>query len=162
MRIIGRLFILVVLCIYGAGCSLGKWFPWFKHDTKIDITISAASNLNIDRAGNSNPVFVNILYVKSVGSFNNQDNYVALFYHPEKVLGNQLLFAKEPVVLEPGTVHKEQIIPPDGAKYLGIVAGIKNYRDNPPLKTVPIIEGKKQCLSINVDGNYLSISSKCE
>jgi type VI secretion system protein VasD len=109
---------------FAAPSSFSTPFSYPREQTRLDITISAAADLNPDDKGRAAPIMVRLYELRSEGSFESAD-YFALYNQDKALIGSDLL-VREEFIMRPGEVKtiRRKSHPDLGA--IGVLAG---YRD---------------------------------
>ena len=120
-RRFGRTLILLVITAFGiSGCA-----SWFQSDlTKLDLRLTAASDLNPDLAGRPSPLVVRIYELKAPTIFQNAD-FFSLYEFDQQTLGMDLVNSEE-MLLTPGQQTDVQAALSADTNYIAVIAA---YRD---------------------------------
>jgi len=100
--------------------------PVPKEHTKLDITLTAAADVNPDDQKRAAPILVRVYELKSGNTFENAD-YFSLHNNDKTLLGDDLLVRDE-FILRPGDVRTIDRRSYPDATAIGVLAG---YRDLP-------------------------------
>ncbi|QXI48358.1 MULTISPECIES: type VI secretion system lipoprotein TssJ [Pseudomonas] len=104
-----------------AGCSA---LSPYSHLTKLDLTLTATDQLNLDINGRPSPVVVRLFELKHPVAFESSD-FFSLYQRPKETLSQDMV-ASEEHELRPGeTLALKLSIDPD-SRFVGILAA---YRD---------------------------------
>ena len=116
-----RALLLLVLGVLGlSGCA-----SWFQSDlTKLDLRLTAASDLNPDLAGRPSPLVVRIYELKAPAIFQNAD-FFSLYEFDQQTLGMDLVNTEE-MLLTPGQQTDVQAALSADTNYIAVIAA---YRD---------------------------------
>jgi type VI secretion system protein VasD len=95
-----------------------------KEQTQLDITISAASDVNPDEKGRAAPILVRVYELKSEAAFESAD-YFSLQNNEKAVLGGDLL-TREEFIFRPGDV---KTIRRKSHPELTVIAVLAGYRE---------------------------------
>lgn len=101
-------------------------FSYPREQTKLDITITAAADVNPDDKGRAAPILVRLYELKSEGTFESAD-YFSLHTNDKALLGSDLLVRDE-FILKPGDVKTIRRKSHPDIEAIGVLAG---YRDLP-------------------------------
>lgn len=101
-------------------------FSYSREQTKLDITITAAADVNPDDKGRAAPILVRLYELKSEGTFESAD-YFSLQSNDKALIGSDLL-VREEFIMKPGEVKTIRRKSHPDIEAIGVLAG---YRDLP-------------------------------
>lgn len=113
-----RRLALLVLTLFLGACGSAP------SPTEVDLTLTAAPDVNPDPSGRPSPIFVRFYQLGATGAFQSAD-YFQLHDKEAAVLGPSLLDRQE-LPLTPGTSQKIEITAKPGTTAIGVAAA---YRD---------------------------------
>ncbi|WP_295373283.1 type VI secretion system lipoprotein TssJ [uncultured Pseudacidovorax sp.] len=111
-----------LLC--AASCPVHAQYSAPREQTQLDITLSAAADVNPDDKGRAAPILIRLYELKSDGVFTSSD-YFSLQSNDKALLGGDLLVRDE-FILKPGEVKTLRRKSHPDTVALGVLAG---YRD---------------------------------
>lgn len=109
---------------FAAPSSFSTPFSYPREQTKLDIRLTAASDLNPDDKGRAAPILVRIYELRSEAGFESAD-YFTLQQHDKALIGSDLL-VREEFVMRPGDVRTIRRKSHPDLAAIGVLAG---YRD---------------------------------
>lgn len=101
-------------------------FSYPREQTKLEITITAAADVNPDDKGRAAPILVRLYELKSEGTFESAD-YFSLQTNDKALIGSDLL-VREEFIMKPGDVKTIRRKSHPDIEAIGVLAG---YRDLP-------------------------------
>ena len=90
----------------------------------IDLTISAANNLNPDIENRASPIVVRIYQLTHIDTFNNSD-FFALYENDQALLNKDLKYHEE-LEIKPGQLTIQQIMIDLNSKYIAVLAAFRD------------------------------------
>lgn len=109
---------------FAAPSSFSTPFSYPREQTKLDIRLTAASDLNPDDKGRAAPILVRIYELRSEAGFESAD-YFTLQQHDKALIGSDLL-VREEFIMRPGDVRTIRRKSHPDLAAIGVLAG---YRD---------------------------------
>lgn len=114
------------LVLLGCGTSLPSGEQPVREQTRLDITISTAEDVNPDDQGRAAPIVVRVYELRSTTPFENAD-YFSLEKEDKKTLGEDMLVRDE-FIMRPGD---RQVIRRESNPAMRAIAVLAGYRDLP-------------------------------
>jgi len=125
-------------------------------ETKIQVSISVADQVNPDINGRPSPIVVRLYELKNIGKFEEADFY-KLFEDHEGALGSDLL-ASEKFHFKPGdTKTLGHTVSPD-TKYIAVTAAFRDFNQSVWRDSIAIESAKTSELSILIERLNLTIT----
>jgi type VI secretion system protein VasD len=124
---VGMIFLLLLIQITACGG---------KKQVRLNVAISAASNLNPDPSGNPLSVVVRIYQLKDSGRFERAD-YDALWKNEKETLADDLIQQIERVI-HPGSQEIVDVQANPAAGFIGVLALFRNPSGDSWRKVVPV------------------------
>ena len=124
--------------------------------TKVELTLTAADDVNPDPEGRASPVIVRYYQLASTTAFEKADFFQ--LYDKEAALLGQDLLGREEVPLAPGAVQKASFEAKPGTKFLGVVAAYRDINQAEWRADVPIPANQTTKLKVTLDKLKLSIA----
>lgn len=150
---------LLALVLLTSACSALS--PYSKM-TKLDLTLSASTQLNPDLDGRPSPIVVRLIELKNPVAFENAD-FFSLYERPRESLSPDLV-ASEEIELRPGETRELKLSVNDGSRYVGVLAA---YRDLPETRwhyVVTLTPARLTRVELHLDQNgiqdTLSVAGK--
>jgi len=109
---------------FAAPSSFSTPFSYPREQTRLDITLMAAADLNPDDKGRAAPIMVRIYELRSEAGFESAD-YFTLLQHDKALIGSDLL-VREEFIMRPGDVKTIRRKSHPDLAAIGVLAG---YRD---------------------------------
>ena len=106
-----------------SGCSA---LSPYSSVTKLDLTLSASDQVNLDLNGRPSPLVIRLLELKHPVAFENVD-FFSLYERPKPSLSPDLVTSEE-LTLRPGESVDLKLSVEPGSRYVGVLAA---YRDLP-------------------------------
>jgi type VI secretion system protein VasD len=126
-----------------AGCSSPPPPP-----TKVDLTLSASSDVNPTAGGQAAPVVVRVYQLASASGFEGAE-FFALFNQDQSVLKTDLV-KKDEFLLSPGQNKTTTLMPTDQVTTLGIFAAYRDFQHTKWRATVPIPAHKTTAVTVTI------------
>jgi len=127
-----------------------------KQPARVNVALSAASNVNPDSSGHALSVVVRIYQLKDKGRLETAD-YNAIWKSDREILSEDFLDRQERMV-QPGTQEMLEIRTHPMAAYLGVVALFQNPRGDTWRRIVPV-QGKNQKIRLDLREQNVEIIS---
>ncbi|MFK0573522.1 type VI secretion system lipoprotein TssJ [Endozoicomonas sp.] len=137
-----------------AGCISG-----LAPERIIKINIKANEQLNSYLGVESNPVFIQVLQLKNVDSFQDLD-FTRLYNDPAKALGEGMVYLAPPFPVKPGEIITKIIKPEADARFIGLLYFFNDFEKATTRHWFPVRTDKKQCLNLFLN-NTLAVMEKC-
>lgn len=150
LRFAGRL-VPVVLSVLLAGCAT-EWKDWVEltdwtqQDESILINVRASEQLNPYLGAGQNPLFIQVLQLKSVDGFQALDFY-SLYNEPARALGDGLVYLEHPFPIKPGESLVKDIHPEKDTRFIGLFYFFNDFEHATTRHWFPV-QGKRQCLDV--------------
>lgn len=139
-------YLLIIFFIYG--CASSK-------PPQLEANLHSASYLNPNIYNQPSPVVVSIYQLKSPTAFQ-QANFFALYTNPSTTLANDLIDKSEIEIRPDQTQTTKQIISPE-TNFIGVVAAYRNPDNSQWRRILPIPNGKKVSMQINLAAQAVDI-----
>jgi type VI secretion system protein VasD len=123
---------------------------------RLNMVLSAASNVNPDSAGQALSVVIRVYQLKDKGRLETAD-YNAILKSDRETLSEDYLDRQERVV-QPGTIEMLDIRANPGAAYVGVVALFRNPTGDTWRKIIPI-KGKSLTIKLSLREQSIELSS---
>jgi len=123
--------------------------------TLVEITFTAAPDVNPDASGRASPIVVRYYQLAATGAFEMAD-YFQLHDKEAAVLGQNLLDRQE-LPLAPGTSQKVAFAAKPGTLFLGVAASYRSIDRAQWRADAPVAAGKTTKLKVQLDKLTLSI-----
>ncbi|MCH9672823.1 MAG: type VI secretion system lipoprotein TssJ [Gammaproteobacteria bacterium] len=94
---------------------------------EVNLTIQASKDLNPNSAGEPSQVVITLYELKSEGAFNSA-SFAEIYQQGSELLGDDLI-KKDEIVIEPGEVKVVARVLDAEARYLGMVAGFRDWQN---------------------------------
>jgi type VI secretion system protein VasD len=146
--------LLTIVGIAIAGCADKPPPP--PPPTMVELTITAADDVNPDASGNPRPVVVRWVQLASTNAFEKAD-YFQLHDKEAALLGPDLLAGDE-APIAPGGTQKVSFEAKPGTKFLGITASYRDIDNAEWRADVPIPPNQTTKLKVHLDKLKLTIS----
>jgi type VI secretion system protein VasD len=124
--------------------------------TMVELTLSAADDVNPDVEGRASPVIVRYYQLAGTNAFEKAD-FFQLYDKEAALLGPDLL-ARDEVPLAPGATQKASFEGKAGIKFLGVVADYRDINQAEWRADVPISANQTTKLKVRLDKLKLSIA----
>lgn len=144
LRGIGAGFLLALAAVFLNSCGGSAPAP-----TEVELTFTAAPNVNPDGSGRPSPIIVRYYQLASPGAFATAD-YFQLHDKEAAVLGANLLDRQE-LPLTPGASQKVAITAKPGTTAIGFAAGYRDIDKAEWRSVAPVAPGKKTKLQVRLD-----------
>jgi type VI secretion system protein VasD len=125
-------------------------------EVRLNMVLSAASNVNPDPSGNALSVVVRVYQLKDKGRLETAD-YNAILKSDKETLSDDFLDRQERVV-QPGTMEMLDIKPNPSATYVGVVALFRNPTGDTWRKIIPI-KGSNVTIRLNLREQSIELGS---
>jgi type VI secretion system protein VasD len=125
-------------------------------EVRLNMVLSAASNVNPDPSGQALSVVVRVYQLKDKGRLETAD-YNAILKSDKETLSDDFLDRQERVV-QPGTMEMLDIKPNPNAAYVGVVALFRNPTGDTWRKIIPI-KGKNLTIRLNLRDHSIELGS---
>lgn len=116
-----------------AGCSL---LSPYSSVTKLNLTLTASDQLNLDLNGRPSPVVVRLFELKHPVAFENTD-FFSLYERGKESLAPDLATSEE-LELRPGEIIELKLSVQEGSHYVGILAAYRDLSQTRWRYTVPV------------------------
>ncbi len=126
-----------------AGCSSPPPPP-----TQVDLTLSAATDVNPTTSGQAAPVVVRVYQLASTSGFDGAE-FFQLFNQDQAVLKTDLV-KKDEFLLSPGQKKTTTLMPTDQVTALGIFAAYRDFQNAKWRATVPIPAHKTTAVTVTI------------
>lgn len=123
---------------------------------RLNMVLSAASNVNPDSAGQALSVVIRVYQLKDKGRLETAD-YNAILKSDRETLSEDYLDRQERVV-QPGTIEMMDIKANPSAAYVGVVALFRNPTGDTWRKIIPI-KGKNLTIKLSLREQSIELSS---
>ncbi|EJK99228.1 MULTISPECIES: type VI secretion system lipoprotein TssJ [Pseudomonas] len=139
-----------------AGCAALSPFSTM---TKLNLTLTASDQLNLDLNGRPSPVVVRLFELKHPVAFENAD-FFSLYERARETLSPDLVSSEE-LELRPGETTELRLSIAGGSRYVGVLAA---YRDLPHIRwrytlPIPAKQLTKANLTLGQDGIAKALES---
>ena len=135
--------LLLAAAALAAGCASKNEPP------VLAATISASAKVNPDSRKRPSPVVVRVYELKSSAAFESAD-FVSLSEKDQAVLGAEML-SREEMVMRPGDSKSINKNLAPGTKFIGITAAFRDLERARWQAIVPVVNGKKNVVTISLD-----------
>ncbi|WP_282609174.1 type VI secretion system lipoprotein TssJ [Pelagibius sp. Alg239-R121] len=113
----------LIYCLFAALLVLGGCAEKKPSPTVIDLSISAALNINPNAQGRASPVVLRVYHLTSPNAFEEAD-FFQLFEQDAAILGQDMI-GREEIIVTPGAAQKvSQEVGPE-VRYLGVIAAYR-------------------------------------
>jgi type VI secretion system protein VasD len=129
-----------------AGCS--SLSP-YSHLTKVNLRLTAGTQLNPDLNGRPSPIVVLLFELKHPVSFDNAD-FFSLYERAKKSLAQDMV-ASEELELRPGQTVDLKLSLEDGSRYVGVVAAYRDLSDGKWRFTLQVTPQSNTDLELTLD-----------
>lgn len=126
-----------------AGCSAPPPPP-----TQVDLTLSAATDVNPTASGQAAPVVVRVYQLASTSGFDGAE-FFPLFNQDQAVLKTDLV-KKDEFLLSPGQKKTTTLMPNDQVTALGIFAAYRDFQNAKWRATVPVPAHKTTTVTVTI------------
>ncbi len=148
MRLIYCLFaVLVVL----SGCAEKKPSP-----TVVDVSISAALNINPNSQGRASPVVLRVYHLASPNAFEEAD-FFQLFEQDAAILGPDMI-GREEIIVTPGAAQKlSQEVSPD-VRHVGVIVAYRETETSVWRALGDVVPEKVNSYAVQIDALAVALS----
>jgi len=122
-NVLGCAFLVLSILVM-TGCASGPPKP-----SNVKLTLRAAADVNPDGNGRPSPVVVRIYQLKTDTAFVKAE-FFALYDDEKKALGEDLLTKSNEFTLGPGDSSPAPISVAPDAKFIGVIAAYRDYRNS--------------------------------
>jgi type VI secretion system protein VasD len=137
------------LAFLSTGCTSTK-------PQKLFLTIHPTKNINPNEEGESSPLVMSFYQLNKTDNFNNND-FFALYNHPENLLKNNFIDKKE-LIIFPGQQKNIELPLNPKTENIGIVAAFRDLTHAEWEKTFSLNNLDRAEVKIDVDQNNINIS----
>ena len=153
---------LMVSCLLG-GCTT-QWRDWVEltdwtKDESIVVNMAASEQLNPYLGTGQNPLFVQILQLKSVDGFQVLD-FPSLYSEPAKALGDGLVYLEQPFPIKPGESISKSIMPEKDTRFIGLLYFFNDF-EHATTRHWFAVDGAGQCLDVFLS-NTQGVLARCK
>ncbi len=146
----------VICCLFAALLVLGGCAETKPSPTVVDLSISAALNINPNAQGRASPVVLRVYHLASPNAFEEAD-FFQLFEQDAAILGADMI-GREEIIVTPGAAQKiSQEVGPT-VRYLGVVAAYRETETSVWRAMGDIVPEEINSYNVQIDALAVSVS----
>lgn len=150
----------VIYCLFAAVLVLGGCAESKPSPTVIDLSISAALDINPNAQGRASPVVLRVYHLASPNAFEEAD-FFQLFEQDAAILGPDMI-AREEIIVTPGASQKlSQEVRPE-VRYMGVVAAYRETETSVWRAMGEIVPEEINSYNVQIDALAVSVSKSDE
>ncbi len=150
----------LIYCLFAAVLVLGGCADSKPSPTVIDLSISAALDINPNAQGRASPVVLRVYHLASPNAFEEAD-FFQLFEQDAAILGPDMI-AREEIIVTPGASQKtSQEVRPE-VRYLGVIVAYRETETSVWRAQGDVVPEEINSYNVQIDALAVSVSKSEE